>query len=428
MSENPADSIFESEDQPIVHPAEVGLESGREAFQRFHDFFRIKGVIAEVNPLEDGSRYADEYLVNLYENGYNEKSTRQIRACTLSPVDCFVPNEEVDVLLTADTAYIFKTNGHLVGKVVCKGPHDEDDFTDNRYWVWVHRISDDGIKELPVLTPHYSEDTTETGIQDIVPVTNFGEANLHSHYVKPGALVYFFRHATQGTKPKYVAISIDENATGEECVASSSGSSSSSSSASDSGSESGSGSSSDTCYTIYSIIWTCGWGWGSWALVSTECLSAPPNGTREGGSGEYPLETLFRKDALLLDGAVYQCRYWYVIPGPGCASNPDCGTNYPGTPSITLPETPEDCACGSEGSSGSSSEGSSSSSSSSGSGSGSSSEGSSSSSSSSGSGSGEWGEIRWNDATKTIEQYNLWTRTWVPKIFFQACGTGRSSA
>lgn len=182
-----------------------------------------------------------------------------------------ISSEDKELLLEVRDGHGFRFirfPGSLIGTVVCRGPNGEGDFTDNRYWVRLGRVSNtdgDGATTIAL-----------ENLDQIVCVTNLGERNNHSHAALPGTVVGLHRIFDQSTPPmaRYIAQWIDtEPGDLTPCEESSSSQSSSSSESSSSESSQSSGSEPGLqCIWGWSCTYNCETGeWGAVTYLGVNC-------------------------------------------------------------------------------------------------------------------------------------------------------------
>lgn len=86
---------------------------------------------------------------------------------------------------------------HWSGKIVTEGPNEEEDFTDERYWI--ERCYESNTTPTAALTleAHPTSDP-EAGV---VMATNYAESLAHTHKLQPGQYVHVFETVDRTTSP-----------------------------------------------------------------------------------------------------------------------------------------------------------------------------------------------------------------------------------
>lgn len=173
------------------------------------DYARSRSVPAIVTEISED--YSDRWTIDLYERGYvfpngtNGPVTRSnVIAHSLHNEDRFEVGDKVEVHLMPDSsAWIVHEKETLLGTIMDKGPNDEDNFTNQKYWVGISRIwnrdtTDIDIHEYPddapdtnpddpegTATPPIGGPTTPSVNYQIVEAENLAEYGAQSHNLKP---------------------------------------------------------------------------------------------------------------------------------------------------------------------------------------------------------------------------------------------------
>lgn len=133
----------------------------------------------------------DAYVVDVYEKGYvasdgsDQDPTRKgITAHVLHNEDFWDVGDMCRIHLLPDgTAWIAHEDPAILAIVVCRGPNEEQDFPDNRYWMsfaYIANTDADATSTLDV-----REFPAASKFHRVICATNFFENNCKTHLVRP---------------------------------------------------------------------------------------------------------------------------------------------------------------------------------------------------------------------------------------------------
>lgn len=207
---------------------------------------------------------------------------------------------------------ILPLSAACLGVVVCRGPNGEADFKDNRYWCQLLNVTN--VKTADPLATEDVPADVATSKPRIVCVTNLGENNQKTHHAFPKSVCAITLHYGTDATLTYTTEYIDPEVTGEYCH--------------------------KYCWYLYQITWTCPTGeettgsFGAITCVDTQCQIINPWAF----DPDKWVQVSARSDG---------CDYQYIVgTEEACDASPsECTNQSAHTPAA--PDNGDDCPCSS---------------------------------------------------------------------------------